>query len=199
MTTPATAVLALHWLQDIVSPAGRLAPTFSGPAEAAGVIPRTAALLDAARRAGLPVLYTRVCFRPGYPDLLGNGPLMQAVLATGALQEGSEGAAILAELEPSDDDLVISHRRMSGFWGSELETVLRTRRIERLVLTGVATNFTVLNTAFDAFNAGYDVTVVRDCCSAADDAVHAAALHTIEAIGAVTAAAELISSWGTGR
>ena len=194
-----TAVLALHWQNDIVSPQGRFAPTFSADAERTGVVQRCAGLLDAARRSGTPVVYTRVCFRPGYPDLLANGPLMTMCQTAGALVEGEWGAEILDELSPQGDDVVVSHRRISGFWGSDLHTVLQARGVGHVLLTGVATNFTVLNTAFDASNAGLRTTVVSDCCSSADQAIHDVAVQTIEVIGASATCAEVISGLDTSR
>jgi biuret amidohydrolase len=191
-----TAVLGLHWQNDIVSPAGRFAPTFSAEAERTGVVGRTADLLAVARRSGALVVFTRVCFRPGYPDLVANGPLLAGCRAAGALVDGERGAQVLDELTPQDGDVVVTHRRISGFWGSDLDTVLRARGIDHLLLTGVATNFTVLNTAFDAVNAGYATTVVADCCSAAEAAIHDVAVHTIEVIGSVTTAAEAMSALG---
>jgi nicotinamidase-related amidase len=189
-----TAVLALHWQNDIVSPKGRFAPTFSAEAEQAGVVARTAELLEASRETGALVVYTRVCFRPGYPDLVANGPLLAGCQAAGALIDGERGAQVLDELAPQPGDPVVSHRRISGFWGSDLRTLLQARSITQLLLTGVATNFTVLNTAFDAINAGYTTTVVKDCCSSADQAIHDVAIHTIEVIGASTTAADATSA-----
>ena len=194
-----TAVLALHWQNDIVSPRGRFAPTFSTDAERTGVVQRCARLLDAARRTGAPVVYTRVCFRPGYPDLVANGPLMAMCQAAGALVEGEWGAEILDELTPQANDIVVSHRRISGFWGSDLQTILQARGVSHVLLTGVATNFTVLNTAFDASNAGLHTTVVSDCCSSAEQAIHDVAVHTIEVIGASATSAEVISALEVSR
>ncbi|MGE4164188.1 MAG: cysteine hydrolase family protein [Vicinamibacterales bacterium] len=185
-----TAVLALHWQNDIVSRDGKFAPTFSAEATRNGVVARTAELLTAARQAGALVVYTRVCFRPGYPDLVANGPLLAGCQAAGALVDGEWGADILDDLEPRSGDLVVSHRRISGLWGSDLHAILQARGVTTLLLTGVATNFTVLNTAFDAVNAGYTTTVVSDCCSAADAQIHDVAVHTIEVIGFSTTAAD---------
>lgn len=193
-----TAVLALHWQNDIVSPSGRFAPTFSAEAARTGVIGRTADLLAAARRAGALVAYTRVCFRDGYPDLVANGPLLAGCAAAGALVDGEPGAAVLDELTPAAGDVVVAHRRISGLYSSDLHTVLQARHIEHMLLTGVATNLTVLNTAFDAVNAGYRTTVVADCCSAADASIHDVAIHTIEVIGAVTTADKVLAAFGAG-
>lgn len=181
-----TAVLALHWQNDIVSPEGKFAPTFSGPAGQSGAIGRTARLLGAARSAGCLVVYTRVCFRPGYPDLVANGHLLAGCQAAGALVDGEWGAEVLDELAPTRGDVTVSHRRISGFWGSDLHTVLQARGVQTVLLTGVATNLTVLNTAFDAVNAGYRTVVVTDCCSAATPQAHEEAIGTIAVIGETT-------------
>jgi biuret amidohydrolase len=190
-----TAVLGLHWVNDIVSTDGRFAPTFSQEAQRTGIIPRTVELFGAARRAGALVVYTRVCFRPGYPDLVRNGPLMAGCAEAGALVDGEWGAEILDELTPEPGDVIVSNRGISGFWASDLDTVLRARDVQQLLLTGVATNFTVLNTAFDAVNAGYQTTVVADCCSSTDQAMHDAAVQTMQVIGYSTTAADLAAAF----
>lgn len=189
-----TALIGIHWQNDIVSPKGRFAPTFSADAERTGVIGRTADLFASARTLGATVIYTRVCFRPGYPDLVANGPLLAGCQAAGALVDGEWGASLLDELTPQDGDLVVSHRRISGLWGSDLDTILRARGITHVLLTGVATNFSVLNTAFDAVNAGYTTVVVSDCCSSAEQAIHDVAVHTIEVIGFSTTAADAVDA-----
>jgi nicotinamidase-related amidase len=191
------AVLGLHWQNDIVSPQGRFAPTFSAAAEEAGVIPRTADLLAAARVAAVPVIFVRVCFRPGYPDLIANGPLMAGCAAAKALVDGEWGAQMLDELTPEPGDHVVDARRVSAFWGSDLDTLLRASGRNQLLLTGVATNFTVLNTAFDAVNAGYEVAVVADCCSSADQNIHDVAVHTIEVIAGSVTADQAMASFST--
>jgi nicotinamidase-related amidase len=73
---------------------------------------------------------------------------------------GTWGAQVLDDLRPLEGGLVVSHRRISGLWGSDLQAILQARGVTMLLLTGVATNFTVLNTVFDAVNAGYTTTVV---------------------------------------
>ena len=190
-----TAVLALHWQNDIVSPAGKFAPTFSAQAAETGVISQTAGLLRAARAAGVLVVYTRVCFRPGYPDLVANGHLLAGCQAAGALLDGDWGADILDELAPAAGDVTVSHRRISGFWGSDLHTILQARGVGTVLLTGVATNLTVLNTAFDAVNAGYHTAAVTDCCSAATQQAHEEAIATIAVIGDTTNTTALAATW----
>jgi nicotinamidase-related amidase len=189
-----TAVLALHFQHDIVANDGRFAPTFSALAEAGGIVARTAELLAAARAAGALVVYTRACFRPGYVGVVQNGPLFAALPAMGALVDGDPGTEILPELAPEAGDVVVDQRRISGFFGSDLDTVLRAHGITTVVLTGVATNITVLATAFEALNLGYRTIVASDCCSADEESTHDAVLKTVAFIGEVSDAKELMAS-----
>lgn len=77
--------------------------------------------------------------------------------------EGSAQTEILPELGPEPTDYVIrSKKRLSAFFGTDLEFLLRTHRIETILLAGINTNTCVLCTAFDAFNRDFQVIVVRD-------------------------------------
>lgn len=103
-----TAVLALHFQVDVVKREGAFGgPFFAAEVERRGIIPKAKVVLDAARKAGIRVIYTRVCFRPGYPDLIVNSPLFGFVQQTGALVEGSPGAEIIPELAPQPVDRAV--------------------------------------------------------------------------------------------
>lgn len=82
-----TAVLALHWEVDVVTPEGAFGPFFAEMVKNTGVITRTAQVLNRARSAAMPVIYTRVCFRPGYPELIVNNLLFSLTVEKMALIE----------------------------------------------------------------------------------------------------------------
>jgi nicotinamidase-related amidase len=174
-----TAVLALHWEVDIVTSEGAFGPFFAEMVNTTGVIARTAHVLSRARSAGMPIIYTRVCFRPGYPDLIVNNPLFGLTAEKMALIDGMPGAEIIPELAPQPGDFVIDHRRVTAFHGTELNTLLKRQGITTLALTGVATNLTVEGTAREASNEGYNVIILADCCSAASPEIHQASLETL--------------------
>jgi biuret amidohydrolase len=174
-----TAVLALHWQVDIVKPEGAFGPFFAEMVSSTGVIARTANVLQGARDAGIPVIYTRVCFRPGYPDLIANTPLFKAAAEQKAMIDGSQGASIITELTPQAGDIIVTHRRVTAFYGSDLNTILKSLGVKTLVLTGVATNLTVEGTAREATNEGYNVFILADCCTAASAEIHRASLETL--------------------
>jgi nicotinamidase-related amidase len=176
-----TAVLALHFQVDVVKQEGAFGgPFFAAEVERRGIIPKAKVVLDAARKAGIRVIYTRVCFRPGYPDLIVNSPLFGFVQQTGALVEGSPGAEIIPELAPQPGDVVVNHRRASGFHESDLHVVLVANRINTLFVMGVASNVTVEYTARQASDYGYRVLVLEDCCAAASQAIHEASMESLK-------------------
>jgi nicotinamidase-related amidase len=189
-----TAIVAVHLQNDIVGPGGAFAPFFRAEIERTGVLDVIARLLDGARSAGASVVYTRVAWQPGYPDLLANSPLLHIVSQAKCLQDGTPGAAIIAELAPHDGDVVITHQRVGGFQDSELDSTLRAAGIDTVVFTGVATNASVEGTARVASDLGYRTIVVPDACSAASPAAHTASLESLGLLAELVTADELLTA-----
>jgi nicotinamidase-related amidase len=157
------ALLVMDVQNDVVALMGD-----RGPA----LVERTAALIAQARAAQIPVVYVVVAFRPGYPELDPDGPMYARLGATNRLIEGASGTAISPAVAPQDGEVVVTKRRVSAFAGTDLETILRARRIDTLILAGIATSGVVLSTVRQATDMDYKVAVVKDCCGDADDEVH---------------------------
>jgi nicotinamidase-related amidase len=153
-----------------------------------------ATLLDAARRAGSTVIYTRVAWQPGLADLIANSPILQIVQQSGCLVEGSDKAKIVDGLTPQDTDLVVTHQRVGGFSASQLDHLLRSRGIDTVLFTGVATNFSVEGTARQASDLGYRTVIVTDACSAADPATHDASIASLGLLAEITTSAEVLEA-----
>jgi biuret amidohydrolase len=189
-----TAVLAVHWLNDIVSADGAFGPYFQSELERIRAVDHTASILAAARDSGALVAYTRVVYRPDYLDMDANCPLLQGVMAMKALTEGSRGAEIIPELTPQPGDVVVNHTRVTGFHGTSLDNILRARNIETVVVTGVSTNVSVEGTAREATNLGYRTILVSDACATDSEATHQATLATMSQLGEVATSAEVITA-----
>jgi biuret amidohydrolase len=187
-----TAVIAVHFQNDIVGPDGAFAGFFRTEVERTGVLATAARLLDGARTAGATIVYTRVAWQPGYPDLDANSPLLGIVAQSKCLEDGTPGAAITRELTPHDGDTVITHQRVGGFHGSDLDTTLRAAGVDTVVFTGVATNASVEGTARVASDLGYRTIVVADACSAGSDAAHTASLESLGLLAEITTTDELL-------
>jgi len=137
-----------------------------------GLLDRIRVALAAARRAGLPVVWVRVGFRPGYPEVSPNNMRFAEIRQTGRLAEDDPGSAIHPSLDVQPQDVVVTKRRIGAFAGSDLEIVLRSAGIEALVLAGVATSGVVLSTVRLAADMDYRLTVLADGCADADPEVH---------------------------
>lgn len=177
-----TAILAIHWQNDAAKPDGAFGPSFAKTVQDSGVIGRTVSLVDAGRSRGARVAYVNVAFWPDCKGLPRNNSLFNTVVRTGAFKRGTRGAEVIDELSPSSDDYIFEHSRISGFYGTELDAVLRADGIENLLLTGIATNVAVDHTARDAAQFGYKVFVVEDCCCSSDQQHHDAALATLRVV-----------------
>ena len=119
-----TAVVGVHWQHEVVSPDGVFGPFFAEQVSRHRVASYAAQVAAAVRASGGLVVYTRVAYRPGYPDLIPNTPSFAMVRERQAYLEGAPKARIVDELAPEAGDVVITLVRLTGFFGSELNTVL---------------------------------------------------------------------------
>ena len=90
--------------------------------------------------------------------------------------EGTWGSEIHEKLTPQAGEPIVTKRGVSAFTASDLDQILRTKRIGTLILAGVATNFVVEGTARQACDLGYDTIVVGDCCASVSQEAHDASL-----------------------
>ena len=138
------------------------------------------ALVDAARRAGIPIVFTRFVYRPDYSD---GGILVDELrphLKDGrALREGDRDGELIGELRPRPGEHVVDKNRYSAFLGTKLEQILTENGVRTLVLCGVTTNMCVETTARDASQRDYRVYVVREATGEYDAARHEHALDAI--------------------
>lgn len=154
-------------------------------------------LVEAARHAGTPVIWTRYVYAPGLLDggLLLN-ELVPAMKEVGSLVDGTWDAEIIPALVPREDEVVIDKSRPSSFYGTRLEPFLTSLGIRSLVLAGVTTNICVETTARDAGQRDYRTYVVSDATAEYDPARHEHALTTIGfTFGWVTTVDDVVKAW----
>jgi nicotinamidase-related amidase len=133
---------------------------------------RLSSAIDAARRAGVPVIYVVVRFRDGYPEASPNNKSFSQIKGSGRLLESDPNSGIDDRVAPRDGEVVVTKKRVSAFTGSDLQVLLRSGGIEELVLTGIATSGVVLSTLRAAADMDYGLTVIADCCADRDEEVH---------------------------
>ncbi|MEM1657813.1 MAG: isochorismatase family cysteine hydrolase [Candidatus Jordarchaeales archaeon] len=157
------AVLVIDMLKDFIEKGAVLEVP-----KGREIIPNIKRLTDEARKRGVLVIYVCDSHDPKDPEFSKWPP--HAV-------EGTKGAEVVDQLKPKDGDIVVRKLKYDGFLGTALDLVLRSRKIDSLIVTGVLTNICVLYTASTASMLGYNVTVVRDCVASTSDKEHEWALH----------------------
>lgn len=128
--------------------------------------------LNAARKNDVKVIHVVTAFRHGYPENHPHSTSVPAVAAAGRLQEGSLDVEIDDIVKPTQDEVVITKRRVSAFTGTELNIILRCYNTDHLVIAGVATSGAVLSTVRHAQDMDFQITVLKDLCMDRDDEVH---------------------------
>jgi nicotinamidase-related amidase len=119
---------------------------------------------SACRSAGYPVIWVKVGFRDGYPEVSPDNQVFSRVAGTGVFLSGDTGAELHRELDVQPLDAVVTKKRISAFAGSDLDLLLRSRKIDHLVLAGLTTAGVVLSTLREAADRDYRLTVLSDGC-----------------------------------
>ena len=161
-----------------------------------------------ARALGLAVIHVRsVLRRGGVDDVNGLPAAWRKVfpLHVGPIPNADEHAIEGTrwnqfETEVLPDDLIVqTKKRLTAFYPSDLDFLLRNMGTRALVLDGVMTDCCVLNTAFDASNLGYNVVVLRDLVRGTNQEMEEAALKIVSLhLGLVMDAADLLAAWQEG-
>jgi nicotinamidase-related amidase len=136
------------------------------------LIERANTMLKEARRAKIPVIYVAVRFREGYPEVNPRNKLFNTLKQTGRLVEGTRGAEIDSRVAPQQGDIVVTKRRVGAFSTTDLESILRAKHINNLVMFGFSTSGVVLSTVRWAADMDYSLAVVSDVCADNDPEVN---------------------------
>ncbi|MGA9173855.1 MAG: cysteine hydrolase [Thermoactinomyces sp.] len=128
--------------------------------------------VEAARRHNIPVIFVRVAFREGYPEISPRNKSFSAIFGFGGMTVSDTATQIHESVQPQPDEPVVTKLRVSAFAGSDLEVILRSRQIDTLILSGIATSGVVLSTLREAADKDFALTVLSDACLDADPEVH---------------------------
>jgi nicotinamidase-related amidase len=175
-----TIFLVMDMMNDIVSPTGPNAAGYGVQVKERGVLENTAKAIAAARGAAALIGYVRVGFSPDYRECPPASPIFSGARTRKLFQLGTEGTEVHPALKPRSGDFDIVKHRVSPFYGTSLEPILRANGVERLVLCGVSTNGVVHSGARDAHDRDYEVVIFEDCCAGVTPDEH---MHAIACLG----------------
>ncbi|MDJ1007476.1 MAG: isochorismatase family protein [Paracoccaceae bacterium] len=161
--------------------------------KAQNCVAHIAALAEACRAKGLPVIHVHFVIDPVAPGMTMNAPLFEFLRDTGAHTRGTPGAAPVDGLAPERGDLVIEKNRMSPWETTPLETVLRAHGVTTLINTGAWTNMAVEHTARTGADRGYRIVMPEDATATMNaDWQRAAYDHALQNVATITDTAQVL-------
>ena len=196
---PGRCALIVQDLQnDVIIEGGAFADSGSpGHAKEQNVVANVAGLAAACRAKGIPVIHVHYIVEEGAPGLKLNAPLFNGVKDSGGLVRGSWGAAPADGLEPVEGDHVVEKMRMSGWQGTNLESLLEELGRDTLIITGAWTNMSVEHSARTGADKGYYIVVPENGCSTMNADWHNASINfALQNVSTVTSSGDVIEALG---
>lgn len=188
-----TALIVIDMQRDFIEPGGFGAALGNDVTPLQAIVPTTARLIAAARKAGLPVIHTRECHKPdlsdcpqakrdrGAPSLrIGDdGPMGRILIA------GEAGAEIISELAPAPGEIVLDKPGKGAFYATPLSEHLAGFGTTSLIFAGVTTEVCVQTTMREANDRGFECLLAEDATESYFPDFKAATLAMIRAQGGI--------------
>jgi ureidoacrylate peracid hydrolase len=188
-----TAVLVVDVQNDFCCAEGALGKAGAPTAAAMEMIPNLQRLLAGARAIGAPVIFIQTTHENATDSDAWTWRMAGTV--GGCCRKNTWGAEF-TEVAPEPDEPVVIKHRYSAFVNTRLDSVLRTLKIENLIMTGVSTNVCVESTARLGYMLDYNIVFLSDCTAAYSQAEHDGALYNMRShFGVVATADDVIDVW----
>lgn len=200
-----TALVVVDMQNDYCSDGGHWTKMGKDIAPIKAIIPSLSRLIDGAREASVPVIYLQnthvsdgAYLSPSYiAHMLKRWDNEAQLLYT---LDGTWGHEIYAQIKPEEKDLVVKKHRPSGFFGTDLDLILRNANRKTIVVTGVVTEGCVESTARDGWMRDYYVAIAADCVASSRPDLHNAQLTLMNQIyHFVISTKEILRTWGIER
>jgi len=186
------AIILIDLVNDMVAPDGKLARRgYHDFITRHGVAAALARALGFARGAGWLVVHVRIAFSPSYAEHPAGSPLFGAAKQFGALRAGDAGTEFNEIARPEAGETVITKTRISAFFGTNLESLLRNNGVRNVFIAGVGTDMAVQSTARDAHDRDFAVHILADCCGAGSDEDHTVSINTLRKLGKIVESGQL--------
>jgi nicotinamidase-related amidase len=173
-----TALVLIEYQNEFTTEGGVLHGAVDKVMSETKMLANTVELVGAARKKGIAILHVPITFAPGYKELTRHPyGILKGVVDGNAFVKGTWGAAICDPLKPQDGDIVIEGKRgLDAFASTNIDFILRSKGIKTVIIGGFLTNCCVESTMRTAYEHGFDVITLTDCCAATSPEEHANAL-----------------------
>lgn len=187
-----TALICIDYINEIVSQGGKLSGKgyydFVSKYE---TLDRVARAQRHFRSEGSVIIHVGLGFSANYAEHPTQSLLLGKAREFKALQLGTWGTEFNTKVAPVDGDSILTKHRISAFYHTALDTILHVQGVQQVYLAGVATDLAVQSAARDAHDRDYVITVLADCCAAANEEDHESSLRTLQKIATVRSLADL--------
>ena len=161
---PAKCALIVVDMQNDFVASGAPMETPAGRA----MLPNLRRAIDFCRQTGAKVIYTAHAHRKDGCDAGMFAELWPPIASKAGLVDGTRGVEIYDEIAPKPGEIVVKKHRYSGFYGTDLDIILRGSGIDTVVIAGVTTENCCLSTARDALFRDYKVVFLSDATATFD-------------------------------
>ena len=188
-----TALIILDLINEMIDEKGKLAGKgYATFIKQHDVIKKTNEAIAKARQKDIPIIFVRLGFSPDYRECPLSSPLFGVAKKFNALQIGTWATEIHERINKADSDFLILKHRVSAFYSTALESILRNLKVETILLGGVATDLAVQSTAREGHDRDYRVIVLEDLCGASSQEDHDNAIRALSKIAVIGKSTEII-------
>ena len=184
--------LVLDMMNDLVhadGPNGKAA--YGEQVRERNVLANTRRAIDKARAAGVPVGFVRVGFSPDYRECPPNSPIFSGARKNGVFKLGTWGTETHPDLGQKPGDFDIVKHRVSPFYATSLEAILRASGVRRIYCSGISTNAVVQATVREGHDRDYEVVVLEDACCALSAEEHGNAIAGLKRFCQLTTSSDV--------
>lgn len=187
------ALILIDLINEIVHEKGKLSSKgYSDFAKENNVFEKLSSVIKKARKNNILIVHVKVGFSEDYKEQPKKSPLFGKANESQALKLNTWATDFYKEIDVREEDIIITKHRVSPFYSTPLNAILKNNGINSVIIAGVATDLAVSSTARDAHDRDYETAVLADCCIAADNKAHQSALLPLKKIADVKNSQDII-------
>ena len=187
-------IIICDFINEIIHEEGKFkGKGYADFAKRNNILANTAEAVRLAREQGYHIIFVKVGFSKDYSEQPKLSPLFGKADEYQALQLDTWATEIVDKLKVEDKDTIITKHRVSPFYNTSLDAILKDNEIEDIYLCGCATDLVISSAVRDAHDRDYNTFVLQDCCAAGSESDHTNALIALKKIATIGNYEDLIS------
>ena len=186
------ALILIDYINEIVHPAGKT-PACAAMFAENNIIDKTNKVTAYARKNDWLVVWVKVCFEPGHPEVHPNSRLFTGAKKFGAYIKNTWATELIEGIDTSEQDYTVYKHRVSAFFNNNLDMLLRANNVEEVYIAGVSTEMAIQTTVRDAHDRDYIVKIIGDMCASGSKEFHDCSLAMLDRIADVVDAKSVVT------